>query len=98
MRNKTELKLIEDNNKRKVTTSKRKRGVIKKTIELSVMCGLDIFMVIFDREKQSLVEFSSEADFDQGVITHMLDKYNKQQFKNSPIITNDCYKRFIGYE
>ena len=98
MRNQTELKLIEDNNKRKVTTSKRKRGVIKKTIELSVLCGLDIFMVIFDREKQSMVEYCSDPDFDQGVISHMLDKYNKQQFKGHPVITNDNYNQFLGYE
>ena len=51
MKNKPELKFIEDHNKRKVTISKRKRGVIKKIIELSVMCGLDIFMVMFDRDK-----------------------------------------------
>jgi hypothetical protein len=81
-----------------VTITKRKRGVIKKIIELSVMCGLDIFMVIFDREKQSLNEFSSDPDFDESVISHMLDKYNKQQFKISPMITNDSYKQFIGYE
>jgi hypothetical protein len=49
--NNLELKFIEDSVKRKVTVSKRRRGVIKKTIELSVLCGLDIFMVIFDREK-----------------------------------------------
>tara|TARA_B110000285_G_C14590674_1_gene366258 strand:+ start:156 stop:401 length:246 start_codon:yes stop_codon:yes gene_type:complete len=81
-----------------VTVSKRKRGIVKKIIELSVMCGLDIFMVIFDREKQSLNEFSSDPDFDESVISHMLDKYNKQQFKISPMITNDSYKQFIGYE
>ena len=55
-------------------------------------------MVIFDREKQTLNEYSSDPDFDQGVVSHMLDKYNKQQFKNSPVITNDNYKQFIGYE
>ena len=41
--------------KRKVTSSKRKRGLLKKAIELSVMCGLDIFMIIFDKEKQKFV-------------------------------------------
>mgnify|MGYP006090436349 CR=1 FL=1 len=44
-------KFIENVSKRKVTVSKRKRGLIKKAIELSEMCGLDIFMVIFDKEK-----------------------------------------------
>ena len=49
------FKFIEDQDKRDVTFSKRKRGVIKKLIELSKMCGLDTFMVVFDKEKQKLV-------------------------------------------
>lgn len=44
-------KFLEDQEKRDVTFSKRKRGVIKKMIELSRMCGQDIFLVIFDRSK-----------------------------------------------
>jgi len=46
-----DLKFITDPKKRKVTISKRKRGAIKKIIELSVLCGLDMFLVVFDREK-----------------------------------------------
>lgn len=51
MKSQYDLKYIEDNNKRKVTITKRKRGLFKKVIELSVLCGLDIFMVLFDKEK-----------------------------------------------
>ena len=46
---------IENEAKRKVTCSKRKRGLLKKSIELSTMCGLDIFLVIFDKDKQKLI-------------------------------------------
>ena len=43
--------LINHEGRRTVTYSKRKRGIIKKAIELSRMCGQDIFMIIFDKNK-----------------------------------------------
>jgi MADS-box transcription factor len=51
MRKKLVLKPIEDANRKKVTLSKRKKGIFRKLIELSILCDIDIFMVIFDREK-----------------------------------------------
>lgn len=73
-------KFITDISKRKVTLSKRRRGLFKKAIELSTLCGLDIFMVVFDPHRQKLFELNSQKDFDIQVINHMLDKVNKQQF------------------
>ena len=54
MNKKLVLKPIEDPSRKKVTISKRKKGIFKKAIELSVLCNLDIFIVVFDREKQSI--------------------------------------------
>ena len=76
MKKRSDLKQITDPKKKKVTISKRKKGVIRKAIELSALCGLDVFMVIFDREQQKLFELNSDPDFDHHVISHMLDKYN----------------------
>ena len=78
MVNHVPIKFIENIPKRKVTASKRKRGLIKKAIELSEMCGLDIFMLIFDKERQKIVSLSSREDFDVDVVSHMLDKVNRQ--------------------
>ena len=42
---------ITDFKKKKVTMSKRKRCLMKKAIELSIMCEVDIYMCIFDKDK-----------------------------------------------
>jgi len=42
---------IQEKNARDVSYAKRKRGLIKKAIELSKMCGQEIFIMIFDKER-----------------------------------------------
>lgn len=42
---------IADEQSRYVTYCKRKRGLLKKAIELSTLCSQKIFLVIFDQEK-----------------------------------------------
>ncbi|EPS59092.1 hypothetical protein M569_15720, partial [Genlisea aurea] len=46
-RRKIEMKLIEDDNARTVTFSKRRVGVFKKATELSILCGVQIAVIIF---------------------------------------------------
>ena len=59
-----------------------------------MMCGLDIFMVIFDKEKQKFIQLNSDQDFDSDVVSHMLDKVNRQQFQ-SKIFTNKDFADFL---
>jgi hypothetical protein len=70
-------KLIQNPTKRRVTSSKRKRGLIKKAIELSEMCGLDIFLVVFNKEKQTFSALNTDEDFDMDVVSHILDDVNR---------------------
>ena len=72
---------ISDKLRKKVTLSKRKRGLFKKAIELSILCEIDIFMCIFDSDKQKVFELNTNPDFDIRVVNHILDKVNKLQFK-----------------
>jgi hypothetical protein len=43
-----ELKRIESANDRQSTFCKRKRGLLKKCIEISELCGVFVHLVIFD--------------------------------------------------
>ena len=54
-----DIKYISNYKQRVTTYSKRKRSLFKKAIELSLLCDLDIFFVIFDRNKQKLFELNS---------------------------------------
>jgi len=50
-RRKVQIRRIEDDRARKVTFAKRKHGLVKKAMELSLLCDCDIALLIFTREK-----------------------------------------------
>ena len=60
----------------KVTYFKRKRGLLKKCIELSMMCDQDMFLVMRDKKYNRLVEFNSTQDFNLKAVTKSLGKEN----------------------
>lgn len=45
------IEKIENKNSRNVTYCKRKRGLIKKAIELSKLCEQFVYLVIYDKAK-----------------------------------------------
>ena len=55
-----EIKKIEDRVAKEYAFAQRKRGLIKKTIELSILCDLDIALSVYDPEKNILIEYASE--------------------------------------
>ncbi|KAL8233031.1 hypothetical protein R6Q57_002809 [Mikania cordata] len=58
VRGKVVLKKIENLTNRQVTFSKRRHGLLKKAYELSVLCDVDVALIIFS-QKGKLYEFSS---------------------------------------
>ncbi|KAL6997915.1 hypothetical protein U1Q18_008039 [Sarracenia purpurea var. burkii] len=57
-RGRVHLRRIEDKNKRQVTFSKRRRGLMKKAQELSVLCDADLALVVLTSHGR-FYEFSS---------------------------------------
>ena len=45
------FKKIDNDNDRNVTYCKRKKGLIKKAMQLSYLCGQEVYLSIFDEEK-----------------------------------------------
>ncbi|GKE57342.1 K-box region and MADS-box transcription factor family protein [Tanacetum coccineum] len=60
-RRKLEMKRIEDKNSRQVTFSKRRTGLMKKARQLSVLCDVDIAVVVFSA-RGKLYEFSGGSN------------------------------------
>lgn len=51
VRKSVQLKRIENKDSLRVTLVKRRKGLVKKCIELSVMCQQDVFLVTFDKAR-----------------------------------------------
>ena len=75
------IEKITNKNQRNVTYCKRKRGLIKKAIELSKLCDQYIFLVIFDVEKQKLVQYNSSPDFCAKIMPKLTSPICTQHFK-----------------
>lgn len=53
------LHYIQDRSMRNVAYHIRKRGMLKKAIELSAMCGLKMFVLMYDQDKDKIIEYRS---------------------------------------
>nr|XP_028957758.1 truncated transcription factor CAULIFLOWER A-like isoform X2 [Malus domestica] len=79
-RGKVQLKRIDDKIRRQVTFSKRRTGLIKKARELSVLCGVDVGLVIFS-PKGRLYEFCSGESF--GKLVERYQIHNDEEIGTS---------------
>ena len=66
--------------KASVTVNKRKRGILRKAMELESICGQRIYIAIADPKTKTLAEFRSDSKFDM------------KQFKNFEVYDNEDYE------
>ena len=80
-----EMRLIENHTERNVTYCRRKIGIIKKAIELSVICGQEIAVFIYDKEISKMVQYHSSKKFNLKHIDNLC---------NSAITENCHYESY----
>ena len=69
----THVGLIDNKISRNVTFCKRKKGLIKKAMEMSLLCGQHVALHIYDSTKSKLVVYHSSTDFNAQKITELVD-------------------------
>ena len=65
--------LIENQQQRNVSFCKRKKHIVKKLVELGILTDVNIYFMIFDREKQKVFEYRSKLEFDSNVVQTLTD-------------------------
>ncbi|XP_076895711.1 agamous-like MADS-box protein AGL27 isoform X2 [Bidens hawaiensis] len=98
-RRKLEMKRIEDKSSRLVTFSKRRSGLVKKARHLSVLCDVDVAVIVFSA-RGKLYEFaSSSANYS---VEHVLSRYKRRCLDAGETTTirddEDLCKRFLTCE
>ena len=82
-RNKILIQKIQDERIRNITYYKRKKGLIKKAMELSLLCDIDIFVGIYPKHisQNQLLIFCTKNN-----VNFFIDKYI-----NNPLIKKEMY-------
>jgi len=86
-RKKIPIKAITDERNRHVTFNKRKSGLIKKAMELSILCNCQISLVIFNAENQLFEYCSTDPRF-------ILQRYCQVAHLPHERLANTDYARF----
>ena len=68
----TSFEEIASKSAKNVTYCKRKKGVIKKAMELSLLCTQDIMMAIYDQDKRKMVLYQSSNTFGPKAVENIL--------------------------
>ena len=88
-------KFIESQQQRKVAFCKRRRGLLKKAIEMSMMCNQRVLLVIFDPEKDKAIHFSSDPTFSfEGAHREVSRIAQSEDHHNLEVFDSEDYEKF----
>ena len=74
------IEKIADRNIRMITSNKRKKGILKKAIELSKLGDQKVVLYVYDENLKKVTHFSSDPDFDINKI--FSQKLHREFFSN----------------
>ena len=82
-RNKISIQKIKEEKVRNITYYKRRKGILKKAMELSLLCDVEIFLGIYPKQmiNNKLLIFSTSTNID-----YFYDKYI-----NNPLLKKEIY-------
>ncbi|WOK92293.1 MADS-box transcription factor 5-like isoform X3 [Canna indica] len=90
-RGKVELKRIENKISRQVTFAKRRAGLLKKALELSVLCDVEVALILFSGRGR-LFQFCSSSS-----VMNTIEKYHRCRYHatNSTKETQNDYQEYL---
>ena len=71
------IEKITNVNNRHVTYIKRTKGLLKKAIELSILCDQEMFLYIYDKERKRVVHYNSNPELN---IMEIFNRQNERDF------------------
>lgn len=82
---------IQDKHVKNITFSKRKKGVIKKAMELSHLCNQDVIVAFYNKDNKKMVLYQSTPEFTPQRLQDILVKreINERLYEEH---TNQDYK------
>ena len=81
---------IDDNNSRNITYIKRSKGLMKKAIEVSLLCDQKVFLFMYDESKKRVIHFHSHEDL------NLFDIFNSPNDRE--FYTNSDYSELGGLD
>ena len=66
-----QMSVIENNVSRNITYCKRKKGLVKKAMEISMLCAQQVYLVMYDKETKKLILYKSSGDVDSTIIKNL---------------------------
>ena len=96
-KNLTDNTPIENKALKNTTYCKRKRGFIKKAMELSMLCSQKISVVIYDSKKNKVVSYCS-TDFDHQTAANLVQLHFEKNNKKFESYTNKDFYRLCGVQ
>ena len=78
-RNKIKIEKITDERSRNVTLYKRKKGLLKKAMELSLLCGVKVFLLICESPKK-MTQYCSDTIDDVSCSNVDVDFYSNEEY------------------